>query len=297
GVERLPAGAGVLPVAVPAFQLVAEKDLLRNREAQGRVLDLEVAHKRRGAEASSHLLVVSAGGGDLLCLYRLGKRVDRNVKRIEHARAVLRHEPQPSILRLRDLRNIASGVVAEPDAVGAVENGRLETPTGLFAPLRRGGPGVQLGAGDAHQAAGHVQPERAGVVLDSPVNGVAGQPVPAGQGGPATLCQPAEPAFGGGPERAIRIEAQGVDASLAQSVGSRVRRADLSLDLVHDSALLEPDPEAASDGIDGQGAPNVSSSQAGPRDLFDVTSRGQSSEAMILVGDPQVAARVLDHAV
>ena len=42
-IEGLPAIAGVLPIAIPAFQLVAKKHLLRRDEAERRVVDLQIA--------------------------------------------------------------------------------------------------------------------------------------------------------------------------------------------------------------------------------------------------------------
>src|SRR6267142_123896 len=45
-VVRLPAIAGVLPIAIPAFQLVAEKYLFLRDEAERRIVDLQIAHQR-----------------------------------------------------------------------------------------------------------------------------------------------------------------------------------------------------------------------------------------------------------
>ena len=46
-VERLAAIAGVLPIAIVAFQLVFESVLLRRDEAQGSVVDFEITSQRR----------------------------------------------------------------------------------------------------------------------------------------------------------------------------------------------------------------------------------------------------------
>jgi len=45
-IVRLPAIAGVLPVALPAFQLVAEEYLLLRDETERRIFDLQIAHQR-----------------------------------------------------------------------------------------------------------------------------------------------------------------------------------------------------------------------------------------------------------
>src|SRR5262249_58591410 len=47
GVESLPPIAGVVPVAIAAFELVLELHLLGRYQARRRVLDLKVAHERR----------------------------------------------------------------------------------------------------------------------------------------------------------------------------------------------------------------------------------------------------------
>ena len=47
GVERLPTIAGVLPIAIPAFQLVAKEHLFRRDQAERRIVDLQIAHQRR----------------------------------------------------------------------------------------------------------------------------------------------------------------------------------------------------------------------------------------------------------
>lgn len=47
-----------------------------------------------------------------------------------------------------------------------------------------------------------------GIVFNYPMNSIAGQSVLAHKSGEAAIFQPAEPAFGGGPERAVRIESK-----------------------------------------------------------------------------------------
>src|SRR5215813_1341697 len=60
---------------------------------------------------------------------------------------------------------------------------------------------------------------------------------------------------------------------------------------------MEADPDTTSDGIDGQGGDAVPCHQTRPRDPLNVTADGQSKQALVLVGDPQGAARVLIDAV
>ncbi len=74
------------------------------------------------------------------------------------------------------------------------------------------------------------------------MNRIAGQSVLAGQRGNAAVLEAAEPALGGGPERTFAIESKVVDAPLAKPVGGCVRRADLTVLIMHHAALHESDP-------------------------------------------------------
>src|SRR6266852_9003266 len=49
-IERLPAIADILPIAIPAFQLVTKLDLLRHDEAESGVVDLQIACQRGQAQ-------------------------------------------------------------------------------------------------------------------------------------------------------------------------------------------------------------------------------------------------------
>src|SRR5260221_6885782 len=46
GIERLPSVAGLLPIAIQAFQLVAKTYLFRRDQAERRVVDLQIAYQR-----------------------------------------------------------------------------------------------------------------------------------------------------------------------------------------------------------------------------------------------------------
>ena len=187
-------------------------------------------------------IVGLAVGGDLLDVYRRGKLIEGKVARIDDADAVESAEPYFSIRGLGDVRGVAAGERMAPYAVGAVENGGLDRPLASCRSLRR--PRLQLGARNAHQAAGHVQPERMGVVFHRPMNRIAGQSVLAGQRRDAAVFQPAEPAFGGGPERTVRIEPK----SLTRPRRVRRRRCRMrgpGRPEIRDAALRKSEPEAA----------------------------------------------------
>src|SRR4029077_3964797 len=97
GVERLTAVASVAPIAVPAFQLVAKKDLFRRDEAERGEINLQITNERgqRYASVCSGTRVVGLPvGGDLLNIHRRRQRVERQMARIDDPYAVELAEPQ-----------------------------------------------------------------------------------------------------------------------------------------------------------------------------------------------------------
>src|SRR5262249_5858717 len=147
------------------------------------------------------------------------------------------------------MRRIAAGRGAGPDSIGIVEDRDRNGPlrSGVF--FHGSSPGVQLGTRDANDAAGHVQPERTRVVLQSPLHGIAGQSVSIGNSCDAAVFHAAPPAFGSGPEGAFRIEAESVDPALAQTVGGPILRPDLPTLEIDDAALRKAKPEAIPHGV------------------------------------------------
>src|SRR5262249_14801893 len=129
-----------------------------------------------------------------------------------------------------------------PYSIGTVENRRLDGPGRIFIFVHCCSPSVHLGSCKAHQAAGHKQPKRMVVVLDHPVNCVAGQSVLAGQRGNAAVPHPAESALGGGPDRAVGIVSKTVNRALAKPVGGCVRCADLTIPEVNYATLIKSKP-------------------------------------------------------
>src|SRR5208283_2993439 len=142
-IERLPAIADVLPIAIPAFQLVTKKHLLRRDEAEPGIVDLEIANQRRQAQTGRRIVALAIGA-DLLDMHRRRKLVERKVTRIDDADAVPRQEPNSSIRGFGNTRAEASRVQMTPNTVRTVENGSLDRP------LRIADPRVQLGPGNAH---------------------------------------------------------------------------------------------------------------------------------------------------
>src|SRR5262249_52671173 len=214
------------------------------------------------------------------------------------AHPVRAREPDSSIRGLRDGRNVAASAWPEPDAVGAVEDRDLDRPFRLLGLVGGVCPCLQLGPRHAHQATDHVQPERTGVVLDSPEHAGARQSVLAAERGDAAVLQSAESAIGAGPERALRIESKPVDAASAESIGGLVGFMNLAIDEMDDATLSEADPYAtARRGIGAERAHRVLTPQHRRGNLLDLTSERHTEQTRIHVGDPEVPAGVLGDGV
>src|SRR5262249_36207471 len=143
-------------------------------EAQRRVVNFQIAYERgqwRQPCGSEGDIVRLAVGGDLFDVHWRRKFVERKVVRIDDADAIQRPEPQSSIRGLGGLRTEAPGRGTASYSVGVVEN------CGLDRPPRISQPRVQLGACNAHETAGGVQPERVSVVFQCPVNPITGQSI------------------------------------------------------------------------------------------------------------------------
>ena len=205
-------------------------DLLWRNKAERGVVDREIADQRRQAQVRRQLVGVIVGG-DLLNVYRRRKVVERKVTRVDDADAIVRQEPQLSIRRLGDARAVGADARMAPDSVRAVEKRDLDRP------LRIGDPRVQVAACDAHEAAGHVQPERMRLVFDDPIDGIAGQPVLAGNRRRMTVLQPAQTGLRRDPERTVPIELKTVDATRPQPIGICERRAQLAILEIGQAAL------------------------------------------------------------
>src|SRR5215472_783130 len=155
-----------MPVAVLTLQLEFELGLLRRDEAESRVVDLYVAHQWWEAQLCVGAVDFPVDD-NLLNMYWRRQLVEGQMARIDHADSQKRIKPDLSIRGLGDPRVVAGGSSEGPRPVGTVENHALDGVAGI------GDPGVQFGACNTHQAAGHVQPERSGIILDRPINLVA----------------------------------------------------------------------------------------------------------------------------
>jgi len=93
GIECPPFIDDLLPVAIVAFELVFEMDLLRRDQAKIGVVDLEVASQRGQAQVRRGIVCLAVGG-DLLDVHRRREFVEGKVTRIDDADAVPGREPR-----------------------------------------------------------------------------------------------------------------------------------------------------------------------------------------------------------
>src|SRR5262249_24002844 len=153
---------------------------------------------------------------DLLDLDRWRKTVEGQVARIDEAHAVQRDEPQLSIGSRCDVRGVGGESAKVPDAIRVVEDRGTNRRRRIAVLVDSDGPGVEIGSGNASDAAGHVQPERI-VALHHRIDIVARQSVFARQGSDVAVLDPAEPALSGGPKRTVLPDPKVVYAPRAQA--------------------------------------------------------------------------------
>ncbi len=104
---------------------------------------------------------------------------------------------------------------------------------------------MQLGTGDAHEAARHVQPCEMIVIFNRPVHGVAGQAIFARQRKDPPVPDPAQPTLGCRPDRALLPKAKIGDAAGAEPIRCSVGSEDPAILEVAHPAVKEAEPEAA----------------------------------------------------
>src|SRR5262249_50646970 len=134
-VESLPARADVLPVAVPAFQFVAEQYLFRCDQTERGVVDLQVAHQCGQGHVSifvrAHRVALMICN-DLLNVYRRRKFVERQMARIDNADSIHGCEPQFSIRRSGDLWSVTMRNRSASYSIEYVENCDLDLLLRIF---------------------------------------------------------------------------------------------------------------------------------------------------------------------
>src|SRR5207244_10627507 len=104
-IERPAAITRILPVAIAAFELVAELHFLRNGEAGRGVLDLEIASERRQTYLRRSRIGLPIGH-DLLDVHRRRDLVEPKVARVDDGNPIEGREPQLSVTRFDDMRTV-----------------------------------------------------------------------------------------------------------------------------------------------------------------------------------------------
>jgi hypothetical protein len=80
------------------------------------------------------------------------------------------------------------------------------------------------------------------VIFDAPIDGIAGEAIPAGQRGDVPNFDAAQSALRGSPERPARIDAEVMHGASAQPFGSRIRGLNLALPDVGNPSLNKAEP-------------------------------------------------------
>src|SRR3974390_2512228 len=151
-------------------------------------------------------------GGDLLDVHRRREFVERKIVGIEHGEAVPRGEPYFTVWGLADFRTCHRYGDITPYAIESAKNRELDRAIRLTV------PGLRLGVPNAHQSAGHGQPQGMVVIFYRPMDFVARQPVLAAQRGSMSVFQAAQPALGRGPQRSVSVDAQVADRAFSKAV-------------------------------------------------------------------------------
>src|SRR5262249_30580779 len=213
--------------------------------------------------------------GDLLDAHRRRQPVKWEAPRINDVHTVGTSEPDPPIRRLRGDRTNGASNRPTRRAISTVEVRGLNHPCRVAAAIiPRRDPRVELRAQNTHYPTGHHQPERTVVVLEHRLDVLARQTISGGDGRRVAVLEPAQALFGGGPERAVRLELETVDVCRRQSVRARIRGSHLTIDDVRNSAAShEPQPHSSAAWI-GNDALRKSSTDRGPGKLGDGPALG-----------------------
>ena len=156
--------------------------------------------------------------------------------RVDDANAIFWQEPYLSIRGLGYYRVAVRRRETAPDSVRVVQH------RGAHRPFRISDPFLQLGPGDAYQAASRVQPEEMVVVLQHPVNDVAWQSVRARK--PEGMAAPDknQAIAGCRPNRPVIIELEPAYLAFAEALLSSIRQANRIILVVRDPALAKTKP-------------------------------------------------------
>src|SRR5262249_43009696 len=166
--------------------------------------------------------------------------------RVYHGDSVVRDEPEFSVDGSDGVRGESCAALGgqASNTVGGAKDRHSNRRVRRRSLVRRRRPGIQFGSCDADQSAGRVKPPRIQVIVDDPVDAVAGQSAPGIERRDAAVPDAAQAAFGGSPDRSVRIDEKMTYAPLAQPVARSVRGKDPTIDEMHDASRDEAEPNA-----------------------------------------------------
>src|SRR5580698_7602572 len=149
-VESLPSSAGILPIAIIAFQLVLEMHLLRNNKARRRVVDLEITSKGGKTKTRARRICLSIRN-HIFDMHRRRKGISELPFRINHLRHSVICEPKATIVC--PCGNRAKRTEIRLGAVECVEKIEIYFLFGMFT------PSLQIRRLDLNQATLGIQPK------------------------------------------------------------------------------------------------------------------------------------------
>ena len=251
-VVRRALGAGFDPVLLEAFDAVAEPHLLRRREAETGVAELEPVRTRRNLQRRRGLAPGSAPGSGPGCSFssatgalveqqlfedHVGRRPGHaGVARVDRHEALGRREPQPAVAAGRGGRLIVAGALERGQAVRSAVGDDVER-------ARRGA--IERRLADAEDALVRADPQLPRLVLEDLADDVARQAAAGGEALEAAVAQPQQAAAErAGPQRAVGVDVQRPD----RVRGLRIRRTEarqLAIAEAIDRAVARADPHGA----------------------------------------------------
>ncbi len=291
-VERLAAIAGLLPVGVSTFELVAKPVEFGRDEAERGVVDLEIAHERRQAQRRRRIVGPSVRD-DSLDMNRRRLIVVWQVAGVDRRHAIATREQHLPVLRDGQVRRVAAQMIRTEGTIRCVQHQR---PDGGRRPaaVHCSGPRVQVSAGDPHHRALRVDPRRAIGAHDAGLDFVARQTPLGIQRGNAARFQSAQAALGGDPDGSVGVGTDVIDMALAQSIARRVRLPHATIDDTCNPAQEEAEPHPASNRVDRQAPRRPAPGDVRPRELLHDAIAGDLLQSGIPTRDPKGAVAVLD---
>src|SRR6185312_3208755 len=164
---------------------------------------------------------------------------------------------------------------AQSHAILRTQNCRLDPL------IRVANPRGKLRPGNAYQAAGSVQPERALVVFEGPHGGIARQTVLAAQRNDAPVLEPAHASHRRDPQHAI-LEPKIGDLARSEPVGRRVGRAHPPvLEIRHATAAPKSQPQPSALRVGKQYRDILMTSETRPWDPLDQSAIAQVQETLL----------------